>query len=325
VILLDHIEFDFPGKDTLLSKNDAKRKIDKPKPADEGLRILKDQPAFAGELLKLKQPYGQLYENIIAFIIRKYDPNWANANDLNAFAHDFLFYLQKKPPPDERANHILENALRKLGVDINNTSRKQDAQTAAFNLKQLQLLKYKVSDKEKQRKPYNDFAEAYFIDNAGLVLLNPYFSTLYEMLGLLKKKVFTDIHAKNKAIHLLQFLVDGQERHAEHLLLLNKILCGVNIEEPIQKEMTLNKKEKKTSLDLLNSTIGNWPKLNNSSIDTLRYEFLQRKGKLSFYGGEWVLRIEHNGRSDYLLNTIPWSFNMIKNSWMPEILRVEWI
>jgi hypothetical protein len=166
--------------------------------------------------------------------------------------------------------------------------------------------------------------ETYYIENAGLVLLNPFFLTFYEKLELMNKNEFKNKHAADRAIHLLQYLVNGQEGHGEHSLLLNKILCGRDIHEPVEKDISLSEIEKEISTGLLNAVINNWPPLKNSSIATLRTEFLQRTGKLKYYNGEWVLRIEHNGRSDYLLGALPWSFIMIKNSWMPEILNVEW-
>jgi hypothetical protein len=299
VILLDRLEIDFPGQDS-------------PK-------ILLDFGPLISELFELKQHYQQSYEDIIAFI-NQYRSNWHN---LDAFVRDFFTHLQKRPLPDQIAAGIVDLALQKTGFYPDNSTAKPG--WVEQELRQDREEKKPVEPKQRDRDLSPGNKEVYYIENAGIVLINPFLSTFYERIGLMKRGEFIDKQAANRAIHLLQFLADGKESHSENLLLLNKILCGVAIDEPIEKEITMSETEKETALDLLNAALSSWPQLKNSSINTLRNEFLLRKGKLSFYDGEWVVRIEHNGRSDYLLNTVPWSFNMIKNSWMYEILRVEWI
>ena len=167
--------------------------------------------------------------------------------------------------------------------------------------------------------------EVCFITNAGLALLNPFFLTYFQRLGLMKGGQFTSKFEAGKAVHLLQFLADGQQGHDELQLVLNKLLCGMDVTEPIAHEYQLSEDDQRISMELLNAVKDNWAPLKNSSITALRQEFLQRSGQLKRYNNQWVLRVEHNGRSDYLLEKLPWSFARIKNSWMPEILNVEWI
>ena len=321
--LVNYIENEAQGK-----KNSETKTIDK---EEDVPKILQDLQPVIVELLELKILYGKLYEDIIAFI-KMYDSKWAINKELDAFRRVFFNYLQKTLLPDQKAMVMVENAFRKLEFDRGVSTDSQGLRTIDNSelpkqKRVQQYLEEKKPEKQRffERNEGRDDAYIYYIENAGLILLNPFFSTFFHRLELMQRNEFNDRHSMNRAIHLLQFLVDGQESHSENLLLLNKILCGIDINEPIEKEMVISEMEKKISLDLLNAAINNWSQLKKSSIATLRTEFLQRKGKLSFYGGEWVVRIEHNGRSDYLLNTIPWSFNMIKSSWMTEVIRVEWI
>jgi hypothetical protein len=65
------------------------------------------------------------------------------------------------------------------------------------------------------------------IENAGLVLLWPYFINLFQQFNLLKDNHFIDDESKAHGIHLLQYLATGQHEPAEYALPLNKILCGL--------------------------------------------------------------------------------------------------
>jgi len=141
---------------------------------------------------------------------------------------------------------------------------------------------------------------------------------------LTEKGKFVKEEAQFRAVHLLQFLVDGTYSHQEHELVLNKILCGLPVEEPIPLEIIISEKEKAVSLELLNVVLQQWEKLKNTSIEGLRASFLQRQGMLTPLDDAWKLRVEQRGY-DILLQTLPWSVGMIKASWMKKILYVEWI
>ena len=83
-----------------------------------------------------------------------------------------------------------------------------------------------------------------YINNAGLVLLWPYLQQFFEQTGIVKEGTFVDREATFKAIHLLQFAVSGETEVEEHLLPLNKLLCGVDIQMPIPKTIVLSNEEK---------------------------------------------------------------------------------
>jgi hypothetical protein len=163
-----------------------------------------------------------------------------------------------------------------------------------------------------------------YIGNAGLVLLHPFLSTYFSRLALTEKGKFTGDTAAFRAVHLLQFLADGKGKHAEHTLVLNKLLCGLPIEEAVPAEITLTEAESALSMELLKMVIGRWDKLKNTSIEGLRVSFLQREGKLKFEEDSWKLRVDQRGY-DVLLQTLPWGIGLIKTSWMDKILHVEWI
>lgn len=168
--------------------------------------------------------------------------------------------------------------------------------------------------------------DSFYIANAGLVLLAPYLGNFFETLGLIENKQFKSETAQQRAIHLLQFLAQGTWDNPEYELVLNKILCAWPLAETLPQSIETTELEQNEAESLLKAVIQNWPVLKNTSITGLRESFLQRKGKLSFQEKNlsWLLQVEPQPY-DVLLNQLPWGYAMIKLSWMPHLLRVEWV
>ena len=173
-----------------------------------------------------------------------------------------------------------------------------------------------------QSDPFSDADEIY-INNSGLILLWPFYKQLFTKIGLLQKNNFIDTNAAQKAVLILQYLVDGNTEIPESNLPLNKILCGIDISEPIETSLNISDAEIEECETLLAAAIANWSILKNTSIDGLRKTFLQRNGILRIRHGSWLLQVERQ-TYDILLDKIPWSIRVIKLSWIDEILYVEW-
>lgn len=164
------------------------------------------------------------------------------------------------------------------------------------------------------------------IDNAGLVLLVSYVQRLFAMLDLTRGRVFVNETARVRAVHCLAYLVDGDESGAEHQWVLNKILCGMDIDAPIAPAGGLG--EARATLDgLITAVIQHWSALGNTSPAGLRQTFLRRDGRLSRRTGEdsghWRLRVKP-GPFDMLLDRLPWGYTTIKLPWMAGAIHVEW-
>lgn len=166
--------------------------------------------------------------------------------------------------------------------------------------------------------------EAVTIQNAGLVLLHPFFSHYFSRLNMLTKGQFNDENARQRAIRLLQLLVDGETGHAEHTLLLNRVLCDMPWKEPLDPDIIITEEEKGLSQGLLNAVIQQWPKMHNSSIEGFRASFLQREGLLWQTEEAWMLRV-HKRSYDIILQTLPWSYGMMRFSWLSKPVYTEWI
>ncbi len=165
--------------------------------------------------------------------------------------------------------------------------------------------------------------EPVFIQNAGLVLLNPYLKRLFVKFDLLEGKEFKSDQAKEKAVYLLQYLAKKQEEPEEFELTLNKILCGIPLGIPIKNAVELTDSEKDVCDGLLIALIKNWKALKNTSPDGLRTSFLMREGSLKRDASGWKLNVEKKVY-DILLEKLPWGYSMIHFPWMEYPLYTEW-
>ena len=132
-----------------------------------------------------------------------------------------------------------------------------------------------------------------------------------------------DEEAMSRAVHLLQYLVDGRTDQPEPLLVLNKLLCGVPVAIPVEREIEPTDRERETCDTLLRSMIENWPIVRGTSITGLRETFLQREGKLTHSEGGWRLQVQRK-TLDVLVDQVPWSIGVVYHSWMPGALHVTW-
>ncbi len=173
------------------------------------------------------------------------------------------------------------------------------------------------------RESAEESGEDIYIDNAGLVLAAPYLPRLFAMLDLLDGPSFRDAAAAERAVRLLQYLVDGEESVDEFKLVLNKILCGLATDTPIEREAGFSEREKEAVEGLLRGMIDNWKGIGHTSLAGLRETFLRREGRLRLKDGAWNLLVAPKP-FDMLLDTLPWSIAVIKHRWMNRVIHVEW-
>ncbi len=168
--------------------------------------------------------------------------------------------------------------------------------------------------------------EAIYIVNAGLVLLANYAPRLFGMLGLLEGDAFVDEAAQHRAVHCLVYLSDGHTDSEEHEWVLNKLLCGVAIDEPVPPAPPLD--DILPMLDsLLPAVVAHWNALGTTSPKGFRQTFLQRIGRLieheAHEGEHWRLKVQP-GPFDVLLDRLPWRYGTIKLPWMKGAIHVDW-
>ena len=193
---------------------------------------------------------------------------------------------------------------------------------------------------------YSDSEEIY-IYNSGLVLLWPFLPRFFESLKLIQRGQFVNSESAQRAVLILQYLVDAATEIPEHFLPLNKILCGIDLLEPVAANLEISETQKDECEHLLSAVISNWSILKNTSINGFRHAFLQREGILKVRAPRlrsstrrgsgspearlrrplrdhsWLLQVEQT-TYDILLDRIPWSISVVKLPWIEGVLYVEW-
>lgn len=164
--------------------------------------------------------------------------------------------------------------------------------------------------------------KSFYIQNAGLILVHPFLQNLFTITNCMVEKLLLP-DKKSLAVHLLHYLATGEEQAFECNMVFEKYLCGIAPEFVINRKITLSDQEKNECDDLLQSMIGHWTALKNSSPDTLRQMFLQRDGKLDLQQDSHKLYLSHQSY-DILLDSLPWGISIVKLPWMTEVLYVTW-
>jgi hypothetical protein len=166
-------------------------------------------------------------------------------------------------------------------------------------------------------------AETLYVANAGLVLLGPYIPLLFDRLQLTRGGGFVDEAARERGARLLQLLVDPGARALEPHLVLNKLLCGLDLATPVSRDFTPTPAETAVVESLLQAVIQAWGALGSTSIAGLRETFLQREGALTREETAWRLKVAP-GPFDMLVDRLPWGFRTLKLPWMAQVVHVDW-
>ena len=162
------------------------------------------------------------------------------------------------------------------------------------------------------------------ITNAGLVLFNPMIKNLFTNLGFIdSSEKFKSEDLRYRAVHILQSLTGMQGKHYEHLLPLNKIICGMNVLTPVDPAFRIKKQERDEIKDLEKAVLTHWSVLKSDSVKGLQESFVNRKGTIEKSGNDWIVRVENSG-IDLLLDDLPWSISILKYPWNDYIIHVEW-
>ncbi|GEM_PF-3708201 len=239
--------------------------------------------------------------------------------------------LTEVPKYSEKA--FMDRLCQELEVDIRPSQKEiyfgiiNQVKKLGQNLKTGEITKVAIphqDTKAQEAAQEEETGETIYISNAGMVLAAPYLPELFKRVNLTENGEFKNRLAAERAIHLLQYMVNGNTSQPEFMLLLNKILCGIKTGIPIQRGIEVTQEEKATIQQLLEGIIMNWKAVSNSSVKGFQESFLQRNGVLKQNDeGQWQLRVESK-TFDMLLDQIPWSFSTIRYPWMNNVLYVQW-
>lgn len=164
------------------------------------------------------------------------------------------------------------------------------------------------------------------LGNAGLVLLNPFLPVFFERIGVLSADGATLSEAPgaaSKAVHLLQWVVDGRLDRPAAELVLNKRLCGLDPAAAIEPRIEAGASDIALCEQMLAAVIRAWTSLGKISTPALQESFLQREGLLERKERGWTLTAQRK-TIDVLVDRIPWSIAIVQHRWMRDPLHVRW-
>lgn len=156
-----------------------------------------------------------------------------------------------------------------------------------------------------------------------MVLLWPFLPRFVEQLGLRTDGGWCNPAAAQRAARLLQCVASGDADPPEFQLPLNKLLCGLPLDDGLLDDAPLTEPEQAECDALLVAVIAQAPILREMSVAGFRASFLLRPGQLSSRDGHWLLRVERLAQ-DVVVDRMPWSVRFVKLPWMAELMQVEW-
>jgi hypothetical protein len=222
---------------------------------------------------------------------------------------------------------LTQNANIDFTSEKNNTKLQQARNTNKpqqdnFNMKQ------KMNRAPSNRENRLNLDQALYIDNAGLVILVVYLPHLFKSLDMLTtdEKGTTRLRDRasiSRAVHLLQYLVDGSTDTPEPQLALNKLICGVPLSTAIEPSIEITAQEIEICQQLLTAVITRWGSISSTSVGGLQEAFLQREGRLSQTEDSWKLTVQRK-TLDLLVDQIPWRLSIISQAWIPTAIHVTW-
>lgn len=220
----------------------------------------------------------------------------------------------------------LRLALEQIAPDLNTQDRKKllkkaekIAAKATIDVKESPIEPELDKPLSKNKQPNRS---SIFVRNAGIVLVAPFLTSLFQHLKITKGK---NIQKLKKAISTLNFIDKGSIEEQSVDTALYKILCGMDLLYPVNPEfIKLTKKECFEVEEMLTEIIVHWKVLKNTSPNGLRTGFLWREGMLEETEDNFKLKVESQAQ-DILLSHLPWSVGVIKLPWMIKPLHVDWI
>ena len=224
-------------------------------------------------------------------------------------------------------------SLQTLFIDLNTASEKYNVEKEKQLIDEMENFFFQNQNKNEMVSDATTTTieeikedDSIYVENAGLVILWPFLGHLFTRLGLLEDpKTFKDDQALQKAILLTQYMVTGVTEFSEEALVLNKIICGAEVNHYVDVSLPIEPSEIEMCNSLLqNAVLKNWGNLNKSSIQALRETFLIREGVLKKNDKDYLLIVKDK-TVDILLKDITWTISIVQTGPMENKIMVEWL
>lgn len=162
------------------------------------------------------------------------------------------------------------------------------------------------------------------VKRSGLVLLHAMLEPLFtkmEWLHPSHASLLPDFYSR--AVHLLEFMAGGPPCTPEYDMALHKLLCGIPLDAPVEKDVEPAGAEKQAAHTLLDAVAQQYFPKGRAGRESLRNAFLQREGRLHFENGQWQLRVACQTTGALQLYP-PVETTHVQLPWMQQLLTVQW-
>lgn len=218
----------------------------------------------------------------------------------------------------------LGSALAAVGEEL---ARRAAAQSVAAGPLAMSRPLRRLPPSSEPTPPAVDLAfsrgEEVYVQNAGLVLLWPFLSSLFHALGLCFRGQFADPMARHRATGLLHYLATGEREPVEYQLTLAKLLCGLDDEDLLEFGEPVSDAEAEECDRALQAAIAHAQLLGEMNPSDFRTLFLLNHGVLSPRAESLLLRVERTPHTA-LVERFPWPCSWIRLPWLRIPLQVEW-
>lgn len=282
---------------------------------------------------------GFLTNNILGLLVSQVPPTGSAEIGVSDNQLNLLAFLQRVKKAHLDLRSIVKKLGRRQSAHFMNVITHQEFSSGASK-KTIEVILKKLPEKDLQlitqllllskndvenitEVNLTDSFKKTIIENAGLCILAPFLPSFFNSLGFIENGKFKSKYKAHRAVYMLEYLVNGRQKNYEYSLQLNKLLCGIDPQEPITAYKRLTLFERNEAKDLITSVIEHWKALRSTSVRGLQSSFLQRKGILTEKEDQWILQVE-KASYDILLDSLPWSYHHIKFSWMRKMIQPEW-
>lgn len=160
----------------------------------------------------------------------------------------------------------------------------------------------------------------------GLMLIAPFYATLFKRLNLLENQQFLSdkeqITAYQTVIYLTE--IDSELPQSEVQDLIPRIIAGIPAESEIYVERPLSTDQKDEIKRFLTAVKMQWPLMARMSLRGFIESFLLRGGT-AYKGndGSWNIDVDGLG-SDIIMQTLPWGYATMKFPWTSYLVYTTW-
>ena len=160
----------------------------------------------------------------------------------------------------------------------------------------------------------------------GLMMIAPYYATLFKRLQLMEGQQFLSESHQITAYQVLLYIteMDAEILPTEVQDLIPRIITGIAPESELFLEKPLTEETKTEAKRFLTAIKMQWPLMANVSLRGFIESFLLRGG-LAWKAddGSWYIEVEGMG-SDIIMQTIPWGYATMKFPWTSYLVYTIW-